>query len=371
MRRGFRSVVMLLALLCQVSLSSRAPAQEGGEVAEAAQRKRKPNFLVLPVPFSDPATGFGIGALGVAFYNPNGGPHQWTSGFGGVWTSRGSKGVAAVHKMSTADDRFRLNAQASWFDRNDKYYGIGADDGDRNQALDLDSNEINLKLRGIWELTGNAYFGVQYVLQVNDAIPDPASAPDVQPPPEDELDSTMSAVGPVAVYDTRDNHDQPRSGIHLFANWMLGVQALGDSFSHNMLNVQANTYHGMRERTVIAGRASFCSAGGEAAYYALCRYGASKNLRGYPSDRYRDRSSWTVQGEVRQTFSHRWSGAAFFGVGGIAPSVGDLLTESNFLPAGGVGVRYRPFSKNDVRIRLDLAFGKDADGLYLSFGEAF
>ncbi|HXR50875.1 MAG TPA: BamA/TamA family outer membrane protein [Steroidobacteraceae bacterium] len=377
MRREFRSLaIALLFTSVNLSFTMRVMAQEGGEVAETAteeaqEQKRKANYLVLPVPFSDPSTGFGIGALGVAFYNPNGGPHQWTTGFGGVWTSRGSKGVAGVHKMSSADDHFRLAATASWFDRNDRYYGIGANAGDRDQALDLDVREINLKLRGVWEITERAYLGFQYTLLVNDAVANADSAPDVIVPPEDQLDSTMSAIGPVAVYDTRDNHDQPTKGVHVAATWMLGMKALGDSFSHNMLTVQGNAYRAVREDTVIAGRASFCSAGGDAAYYALCRYGSSKNLRGYPSDRYRDRASWTVQGEVRRQFSSRWGGAAFAGIGGIAPSAADLFADSNFLPAGGFGVRYRPFRKNDVRIRLDLAFGKDSNGLYLSFGEAY
>src|SRR6478735_3111757 len=376
MRRDTPFRVTLLLISLQLSCTMHVMAQDGGEVAETAseelhEEKRKANFLVLPVPFSDPSTGFGIGALGVAFYNPNDGPHQWTTGFGGVWTTRGSKGVAGVHKMSTADDRFRLDATTSWFDRNDRYYGIGADAGDRDQALDLDAREINLKLRGVWKLTGSAYLGLQYTLLVNDAVADTASAPDVEVPPEDELDSTMSAIGPVAVYDTRDNHDQPSSGIYVAAAWMLGLEALGDSFSHDMLTVQANAYRAVRDNTIVAGRASFCSAGGDAAYYALCRYGSSKNLRGYPSDRYRDRAAWAVQGEVRQQFSPRWGGAAFFGIGGIAPSAGEVFSESNFLPAGGVGLRYRPFRKNDVRIRLDLAFGEDSNGLYLSFGEAY
>lgn len=383
MQRTARFPALTLLLLVHALCGMRAIAQEGGEVAESAaqeldeekrpdgEKRGKPDFLVLPVPFSDPATGFGIGALGVAFYNPNGGPHQWTTGFGGVWTSRGSKGIAGVHKMSSADDRFRFNATASWLDRNDNYYGIGAEAGDRNESLDLNSREINLNLRGLWEISGRTYLGFQYVLLVNDVVPDPVNETDVEPPPPDELDSTMSAIGPVAVYDTRDNHDQPRKGVYLFANWMFGVKALGDSFTHNMLNVQANAYRAVRGNTVIAGRASFCSAGGDAAYYALCRYGNSKNLRGYPSDRYRDRAAWAMQGEVRQQFSSRWGGAAFFGVGGIAPSAGDIFSASNFLPAGGVGVRYRPFRKNDVRLRLDVAVGKDANGVYLSFGEAF
>ena len=77
MRRDTPFRVTLLLIGLQLSCTMRVMAQDGGEVAETAseelhEEKRKANFLVLPVPFSDPSTGFGIGALGVAFYNPNG-----------------------------------------------------------------------------------------------------------------------------------------------------------------------------------------------------------------------------------------------------------------------------------------------------------
>ena len=50
---------------------------------------------------------------------------------------------------------------------------------------------------------------------------------------------------------------------------------------------------------------------------------------------------------------------AFFGLGGIATSLGDIPSKSNLLPAGGVGVRYRPFKDNDVNLRVDVAFEQE------------
>jgi hypothetical protein len=78
-----------------------------------------------------------------------------------------------------------------------------------------------------------------------------------------------------------------------------------------------------------------------------------------------------VQGELRHAFATRWGGVAFFGLGGIAPSAGDLIDDGNLLPAGGVGVRYRPFKNNDVQLRVDLAVGKNDHGVYVGIGEAF
>lgn len=362
MRRSFRSLALVLVATQAV-------------VGMAAEEKNATHFLVVPVPFSDPSLGTGLALGGVVFYTPNDGKHQWVSGAGGVWTSRDSRGIAAFHKMYLADDRFRLNATGSGFIRHDRFYGIGAAAGDLNQALRLRTREAKLKLRGLWEVSGDSegafFLGFQYLLLVNDAEPEEGDTSGVLPPPPEELDSTLSAIGPVALYDSRDNHDQPGKGLYLVAAWVVGSTALGDSFSHDTFTAVANVYHSLREDTVIAGRASLCGVGGDAAYYALCRYGSSENLRGYPSDRYRDRAAWTAQGEVRHQFGRRWGGVAFFGIGGISPSSRHIFSESNFLPAGGVGVRYRLFKDNDVRLRLDVAVGKDADGVYLSIGEAF
>ena len=386
MRRASCFIAMsLVPLIAQTGLSHAVEAEEGGdaaadvavetvEVAEAfhpESGRSKPEFLILPVPFSDPSTGTGVAAGVVAFYNPNGGRHQWTSALGGVWTSRDSKGIALVHNMYSADDRFRLNATASWFDRHDRYYGIGAEDGDRNDALLLANRQLELKLRGLLEVTNDIYVGVQYRLMTSNAVPEQGQEPGVAVPPAKELGSTLSMLGPVLLYDTRDNNDETRQGVNIGTAWLFGIKALGDTFSHSLFTAHGNAYHALGAKTVLVGRASFCAAGGDAAYYALCQYGSGKNLRGYPSDRYRDRAYWAVQGEIRHQFASRWGGVAFFGVGGIAPSIGDILSDSNSLPAGGVGIRYRPFKNNDVRLRLDMAFGKDASGVYLGIGEAF
>src|SRR6188768_1748684 len=83
----------------QTTAASEAPSDRGS---------KKPQIVFAPVPFSSPSSGTGVAAGGVAFYNPNDTPHQWITGAGVVWTSRGTKGIAAFHKMASTSDRFRL-----------------------------------------------------------------------------------------------------------------------------------------------------------------------------------------------------------------------------------------------------------------------
>jgi hypothetical protein len=61
----------------------------------------------------------------------------------------------------------------------------------------------------------------------------------------------------------------------------------------------------------------------------------------------------------------------FAGVGQVAPSFGDMNSDS-LLPSGGFGIRWMAAPKNKVNVRADVAWGKYEDALfYLSVGEAF
>jgi len=379
-RRPSGILAAALAASCAGALPARA--QDEAEPATAPQEQpqpsghgtKKPQIIFAPVPFSSPSSGTGVAAGGVAFYNPNNTSQQWITGGGVVWTSRGTKGIAAFHKMASAADTFRLNANASFLDQENHYFGIGEAAGDTGDALTLQDKQFNIKATATFQLFANGFLGVRYQLGTHDAQTDePEDEPPslTPPPPIDQLDSTLSVIGPAFTYDTTDSHTQPRRGVEIDATWTFGFDELGDSYDHDKLVAEGHTYFPLSEHTVLASSAQFCSAGGDVPYYDLCLFGASADLRGYETGRYRDRASWALQCEVRHQFTERWGGVVFAGLGGIAPSAGDLIDEGNLLPAGGIGARYRPFKGNDVQLRVDLAVGKNDHGIYVGIGEAF
>jgi hypothetical protein len=74
--------------------------------------------------------------------------------------------------------------------------------------------------------------------------------------------------------------------------------------------------------------------------------------------------------ELRHRLKGRFGVAAFAGVGGIAPSFGDL-GDSKILPAVGAGVRWQASKETPINLRIDVAVGKDSNAFYVSVGEAF
>ena len=96
-------------------------------------------------------------------------------------------------------------------------------------------------------------------------------------------------------------------------------------------------------------------------------------MRGYYLGRFRDRNLLAGQIEYRMlpfSFAKRWGATVFAGTGlvynSLPTSRGDHL-----LLAGGAGLRFLLFRKKDVWIRLDLAFTKEGQGVYIYIGEAF
>ena len=43
----------------------------------------------------------------------------------------------------------------------------------------------------------------------------------------------------------------------------------------------------------------------------------------------------------------------------------------NFLPTGGLGLRYLIFPQKDIYTRIDIAFTREGNGVYFFIGEAF
>lgn len=378
----FSSANVALALLPVSALAQQAPGEEAAiETAaelqsapatiddDANAKPPKADILFAPVPFSSPSTGTGLAGGVIAFYNPNNSPQQWISGGGVVWTDRGSKGIAAFHSMALRDDLIRIQAKISYMNEVSKFYGIGQADGDRGDVLELRSKSPLVQVTGQLRVFPHGYAGLRLRVMGIDAHPKGESL--TAPPPADQMDSTLSMIGPGFAYDTRDSMTQPHRGANINAFWLFGRPAWGDSFKHERFTLSASFYTPAGKDTVFAVNGTLCGAGGDVPYYDLCLFGSNSALRGYPSGRYRDRASWSAQAEVRHQFARRWGAVAFMGLGGIATSLGDLPGESNALPAAGVGLRYRPFKDNDVNLRVDAAIGKNDTGLYLSVGEAF
>jgi len=77
-----------------------------------------------------------------------------------------------------------------------------------------------------------------------------------------------------------------------------------------------------------------------------------------------------VQAEYRRPLWGRFGFCAFAGLAQIQPKP-NLLSISEFHPAGGIGLRYKFNVRENLNVRLDAGFAGPSPAFYLTFAEAF
>lgn len=369
-----RTVIMTLALMLAPSLAGAEPLEGTPErlsdpSANVAHTDDHPSFVVMPIPMSDPAIGTGLGFAGMALYNEDaGGP--WTTGVGGLYTDNGTWAAAVFHKAHFADDRYRLTAAAGYGNFNLDFYGIGADAGSRNVSIGLNERGYGLLVDALARVAPHTYLGLRYRgLRVDTSINDlQLPFPDLDLP-QFELESTTSALGLAAEYDTRDNQFAPTQGLLFNGNVIYAADAFGSDFDYPRTELAFNGYQPIGE-TTLAWRGSLCWSGDRAPFYDLCSFGTQNDLRGYAAGQFRDHAMFAIQAELRHHLIWRFGGVAFAGVGGVANDFGSF-EQDQLLPAAGVGLRFEASRKYHVNLSIDYAVGDDSSAVYFYVGEAF
>jgi outer membrane protein assembly factor BamA len=329
------------------------------------------DLVIVPIPQSSPTLGTGVTLVGVLFYNPFKEPSPWVTGVGIMRTSNGSQAIAALHRMSLGGDKVRVVLFGGHAQINVNFYGIGPNAGQRGQSIQLQEKGNLAIAQGQYRIAPNLYAGVRSIfLDLDTGIHRPEPRFPEREIPEREFHTRLVTMGPSFAWDRRDNLFTPRSGELISATWMFSRPGLGSDFDYNKLTIAANVYRSLGKNSVIAAHASLCGTSKGGPFYDVCLYGARGDLRGYEAGRFRDRASWTAQVELRQHLFGRFGVAAFGGLGGIAPDLSSLGS-TTFLPAAGIGLRYRASKQTPINFRVDFAVGKDSKAIYLSLGEAF
>jgi outer membrane protein assembly factor BamA len=171
-------------------------------------------------------------------------------------------------------------------------------------------------------------------------------------------------------WDTRSDQFYPRGGWLVSADINISDTALGSDTDYVKYKLSYNGYRAIGERNTLAWRLAGETVTGNPPFFAWPWYGSGVDLRGYTPGTYIGKSLLAAQAEWRWQATFRLGLVAFAGVGGSYGKVA-LFNQDNFLPAGGLGLRWRLTKQNRVNFRIDYAWGKDDEVLLISAGEAF
>jgi outer membrane protein assembly factor BamA len=356
-----------------------APNSVPGDVEDTleAESKTKNELVIAPLPSHTPLLGWTIAVPAMYLWNPkNGHPDNrpWVSGAVGFYTENDSWGAGVFQSLSLGGDQWRLKGALFTTNINYDYYGIGGDG--TGPSVPLEQPIDMFTVEALRQTIPNLFVGLKYVyskssvgigtdLDCNAApLPQQCQALKDQFP----VDFNIATLAPRVQYDTRDNQFYPRSGFLIDGTLAIGSDKWGSDDDYEKLTLDVNHYYTIGAKGVLATRLDTQYASEDSPFFIFPAFGSNVDLRGYQTGTYRDQFLIAAQTEYRHRFSRRWGGVVFAGVGTVDE---DFLGWGETLPSIGFGGRFVVAPKNDMSLRLDVAWGKDDKQFYVGMGEAF
>jgi len=342
--------------------SSITPDVRGSEIKVKVE---KGNFVIVPIPISNPTLDTGL-VVGAAYFYPQTEEQKKVqpasvSGAAAMYTSNKSYAFGIGHESYWDEDKWRFIGAAGYADMN---FDLATPDGSGG-AIDTE-----------WLLSGDFLFAQiarniagRWYLGILGRFVDMNQDFEVGSQSRDfDFGSETKSVG-LGVLVERDSRDMPTnaySGNLFKLNGLFNNQSLGSDNTYESYNIAFNSYHKLSAPVVLAWQVAGCLKSGTVPLWDTCRVG----LRGFPATKYLGKSSAIAQFEARWQMSNRWGLVGFAGAGYINNSFSEVR-DREAIPSYGLGLRFMVMKAKRINVRLDYARSNDSDAVYLSAGEAF
>ncbi len=181
---------------------------------------------------------------------------------------------------------------------------------------------------------------------------------------------TGSALGAVAVYDTRDNVINAYKGrLAEFSSYFYRP-VIGSTFQFTVLNGLYQQYWQVKPKHVLALQTRVRLAYGDVPFLDMSTLGNDDLLRGYPKNRYRDRHFAATQLEYRFPLFWRLGLVTFAGAGDVFNDLTDWSWRTTKYSVG-TGLRFIVNPAERLNIRFDYGRGREGGYFYFIVSEAF
>ncbi len=249
------------------------------------------------------------------------------------------------------------------------YFGIGNDTKEEDKFL-MDFKSIRFIPSFDYNFYKKNYIGASILfenyLNVSPVTPDSTHTPEMF----EENEGIQSGIGIRYVREARDNRIRCKNGSYIYTAFNVYTKYLGSNFNYNALTVDLRKYITPIPQLTIAGQLYSEMKTGDVPIQSMALLGGTERMRGIYENRYRDKTLIFAQTELRFPIVWIISGAAFAGMGQVAPTYGNLKM-SGFKYGYGGGLRLQVDKKTDSVLRFDVSFRKDGHSIFIGFNEAF
>ena len=329
------------------------------------------DWVVAPIPISNPTIGTGLAVVVMPFYHLGEGSPLSNTALAAGYTSSGSWGAGAAQSTRLRGDELRIDGFLGYVEAHYRFYGTGATAGESGVSVPIIQKGWVFAPDLLLQVAKRTFVGLRYRgLRVETSVEGaPVLPPAIAAVLPDSVTVTSSGFGPKATLDTRDHDMSPASGVLVELRTNFAREDLGSDFNYETYELSGNYYRRVG-RGVVALRGYACKVSDGTPLFDLCLFGGGSDLRGYETGRYRDQALIAAQAEYRFPLAGRFGGVVFGGWGKVAPSF-DELGDQPDLPSIGFGVRWLAAEKARVNLSVDVARGRDSTSLYVYVKESF
>lgn len=325
----------------------------------------------FPVAFYTPETAFGFGGISIATFHLENEPRETRPSsvqLGASYTTKDQILVYAPFEFYKDAERWRLEGELGFYKYFYNFFGVGIN----SREEDEETYEVTFpraRLSLLREIKPGLFLGLGYQFDAfNNLKIEEGGILEASEVPG-KRDGTVSNVGLLAFYDTRDDIFFPTKGVFIQGNFFTSSELLGSSFNYSKFELDSRYYRKVGRRQVVAANLFLSGSTSETPFYDLYYLG-SRRTRGINNRRFQDNSEVSLAVEYRFPIAGRFGGAVFGSTGTVAPDLGQAFS-SAYKNAAGAGLRYIFNKRDGVRIRVDYGLSREGGNFYFTIKEAF
>jgi len=360
---------MITVNVIQAAAPEKETLYDTGHQDEKHESRPEVSIAGYPVVLYTPETSMifgGGGALTVRKRNAGRSQRPDNMNFYAVYTLKNQMAVLVNYDYFSDLETWEFKILVNYQKFPDVFYGIGGDTSmdDEEKVVTEDlivKPAITRRIYTHFRFGVTGHFNHSSVLETE---PDGVLSRGVMP---GSRGSTLSGIGPIAEWDSRDNIFYPSQGCWLQVSAVFYEACFGSEYKYSALVLDYRHYFMLKENHILAIQIYGKALDGEIPFN---HYAWLDKLRGIFSSRFRDRSLMLAQAEYRYPVYKRFSGVLFAGAGDVRDKFSEFTWRDVKLVCGA-GLRFAVLPSDNMNLRFDLGFSRYGTNMYFQLSEAF
>jgi outer membrane protein assembly factor BamA len=335
----------------------------------------KRSVVILPIVFYSPETKFAGGIGGLLTFRPRRAePSDRPSSiyFYGIYTQLKQFSTSWEPEFYFGKEAYLLRCRLLVERYPDKFWGVGPDSPDSAEE-NYTPRSVQIEASFLKKVLPRAQLYAGPQLRYENFRILKAGPPEAllgRGAVTGSAGGSVAGLGLILNRDSRDDIFFPHRGDYWQLSAMFNSRAFGGDFGYTAVKLDARKYVPVFTSHVLAFQAQLQSVSGTPPFHSYAKLGSDTMMRGYYAGRFRDRVMAAVQAEYRMPLFWRLGVVGFVGLGNVASRIG-ALDLAHLKYSRGAGLRFRLSPGEATNLRVDVAFGKDTSGIYVTAREAF